>query len=157
MSSEDDVCFASAGIKRTSVSPPPSFSTNKRLKQDSAEQMKTLVAAKMAEYSSASMWDLRMDKATVDESKWKPLMASILFHLGDALLANTDEKDKFSASLTLSRAMEIVNSFSDDDYEEWKKGVQKGVVNGDWTDLVEHRKCHSNCVLPSQLIHRSLW
>ena len=135
------------GTKRTSVFSPSSSSTNKRIKQDSmpTEQMTKLVAA-MNKYSKT--WGGMMDAAEDDDSEWKLLFAHVLMKLTDTL-ANTDVGDKFIAPQTSGQAEKIVDGFSNDDFKEWKKGLQKGVVNGDWKDLVEHRKSHSNCVIHS--------
>lgn len=41
-------------------------------------------------------------------------------------------------------AEEIVGSFDEDELNEWKVGVQKGVREGDWTDLVARRTYQRN-------------
>jgi hypothetical protein len=68
----------------------------------------------------------------------------VLAYLAEQFEA-TDMKDTVIARPNPKRAADIVNGFNEDELEQWKAGVRNGVENNDWTDLIMHRTCVSDC------------
>jgi len=54
-------------------------------------------------------------------------------------LSKTDSKSTFLNSLHPSDAAQLINDFNDNELKEWEAGVEKGVKERDWTDLIAHR------------------
>ena len=94
------------------------------------------MVAVMQQLASDMDWQLQLDKAKDDESRWKPLIRAVLMALSDVMEV-TDRK----CPQTLWQAIQIVNNFSDEDFREWKEGVEKGITHSDWEGLLEHRAC----------------
>jgi hypothetical protein len=99
----------------------------------------TLLNDEMKDLSRCQDWQIRIDEleADGDDTKWQHLFSHVLIHLASKLAV--DLKASIVPSQTLDQADEIVKSFSEDEFKEWKDGVQKGVKEGDWTDLIAHR------------------
>jgi len=86
------------------------------------------------------------------EADWQMILSDILMHLTSEL-ASTNMKNKVIANLTLHRANKIVESFDEDQLEEWKVGMQDAVKGNDWTNLIEHRTYFSDYqIIRSHLI-----
>ena len=51
------------------------------------------------------------------------------------------------------KAVEAVGKFNDDELEQWKNGVQKGLKEGDWADLVARCTYHPPLYGLFSLIH----
>jgi hypothetical protein len=58
-------------------------------------------------------------------------------------LPTTDIKGSVIVAATRPQADELVRGLDDDEVKEWKDGVQKGVMNNNWADLIAHRTYHS--------------
>jgi hypothetical protein len=127
----------SSGLKRASMSPPPSSSTEKRPKVDLPLAQLDALNDMMKNRSRRQMWQTRIENAGND-SQWRELFLDILMYLTDALAA-TDLKGSVIAPRISSQADEIVKGFTEKEEQEWKDGVRKGVKEGDWADLIAHR------------------
>lgn len=84
------------------------------------------------------MWQVFVNKAEYDESRWRDLLSDVLMCLTKEL-ASTDMKGSVIVPLTPHGAHEFVNRFKKEVFEEWKVGVREGVENNDWTRLIAHR------------------
>jgi hypothetical protein len=127
-----------SGYKRT-LSPSLAASTSKRPKYDTIliQPVQTVVT-RMRQLASDLELQIRMDKAKDDESRWKPLISSVLSILTD-VIETTDRNSDLIGSQSLSQAEQIVNGFSDEYLREWKEGVEKGIAHDDWEGLLKHR------------------
>jgi hypothetical protein len=137
MDVDQPTSIPSSGLKRPPTSPPTS-STPKRVKLDLPDAQLTALNGEMKQRSRTQAWQYRINEAANDDSLWQPLLSDVLMHLTCRLEA-TDMKSKVIASLPVNRAIEMVMSFSNDVFEQWKVGVRDGVENNHWKGLIEHR------------------
>jgi hypothetical protein len=131
----------SSGLKRSSISPPLP-STEKRPKLNLPQQQLTVLNKHMKYMSGRQIWQIRFDSAGDDNSQWRDLFSDVLMSL-TLRLATTDLKTSIIPPQDLDGSDNIVKGFNNDDLREWKDGVQKGVKEDDWTDLIAHRMYHS--------------
>ena len=97
------------------------------------------MVATMRELASDMLWPHRLDKAKEDESRWRSLIEAVFITLADVM--------EFIGPQTSWQAKQIVDEFSDEDFREWKEGVEKGVTHDDWEGLLEHRACQLDMTL----------
>jgi hypothetical protein len=126
-------------LNLTASLPPsdPERASTSRPKLGLPQAQLTALNEKMTNLSLRERWQTRMDEAGDDTSQWRDLSSSVLYFLM-AVLARTDRKDSFIAP-DIVDADEIVKGFTDDDLREWMDGVQKGLKDGNWEGLLEHR------------------
>ncbi len=126
----------SSGTKRSST--PPS-STDKRPKLVLPQDQLNALNDSMKNYSRRKRWLYRIDDAGDDASEWRDLFSDVLLFLTDQLAA-TDLKGSVIPAQTPNKANEMVMGFDNDEFKEWKGGVQKGVKENDWADLISRCK-----------------
>jgi hypothetical protein len=124
-------------MKRPSLSPLAS-STEKHPKLDLPQAQLTASNDEMKHFSYRQYREGQFDEGACDDTEWRQLLPHVLVHL-TSRLAETDVKASFISPRTLPQAKEIVEGFSEDEFKEWKDGLQKGVKTGDWADLIAHR------------------
>jgi hypothetical protein len=134
-----DPPLPTSGSKRM-TSPSLAASTSKRSKHGDPAPIQPLqaLAARMRKYATTQHWQITMDMAKDDESKWTDLIQIVLSALTSSM-ESTDRTSDFIGPQTLLQAEQIVDDFSDEYFREWKDGVQKGINNDDWEDLLKHR------------------
>jgi hypothetical protein len=115
-------------MKRSSTSPRPS-PIEKRHKPDPQQ---VAINEKITEIAHRQHWQNQFDKAGND-SEWRDFFPAVI-------VAITNRK--ISAILPQSEddSIKITNSLSENELKEWKDGVRKGLKDGDWTDLINHRE-----------------
>jgi hypothetical protein len=89
-------------------------------------------------YRDDGLWQHRMELADGNASRWQSLISNILTYLAGTLAA-TDVKGSVIATPTYEVAQDIVNSFNETEFGEWKVGVRRGVETNDWRGLITHR------------------
>jgi hypothetical protein len=93
----------------------------------------------MAEDSRQGLWEARMDNARRNESVQKSLFIDVWHHLMEAL-GVTDLKiillDRPDFDLKTSVTVEIMKGLNDDEVKAWTSGIQKGVKEENWVDLI---------------------
>jgi hypothetical protein len=94
----------------------------------------------MHQNSVSENWPARIDAIGDDDSQWRLLLASILWHLTDCLAA-TDLKDRVITNMNKSSAITFVKSLDNDMLEKWKAGVRSGVGEKYWSVLIPYRTC----------------
>jgi hypothetical protein len=104
---------------------------------DLSQAQLTAINDKMNDNSEELAWKIIIERAN-DVSKWQKVSSTILMELLDQA-TNMDLKDSFIAIPSPSKAEEIVEGFDTKEFEEWKDGVLKGVKEGNWADLIQHR------------------
>ena len=128
----------SSGIKR-SLRPPPSSSTGKRPKRVLPQNQLNALNGGMKDLSRRWRWLSRVNDAGDDASEWRDLFSDVLVSI-TGHLAITDLKASVTPPQNSLQADEIVKGFDDEEFDEWKRGVQKGVKENDWTVLISQRK-----------------
>jgi len=127
----------SSSSKRSPTScPTSSSSAEKRAKLILPEPQLISLNHRMKRRSD--VWQVFVNKAEYDESRWRDLLSDVLMCLTKEL-ASTDMKGSVIVSPNLDGADEFVNRFEKEVFEEWKVGVREGVENNDWTRLIAHR------------------
>jgi hypothetical protein len=94
----------------------------------------------MKSQSIAGCWDVLLDIAQKNDTvtKWRMLFLTVI-HPVTAALESTDMQDRVIATPAFKDVESIVQSLSDEEVDEWKKLVKRGVKDGHWTGLVMHR------------------
>ena len=123
--------------KRPAASPPAFSSADKRIKILLPEAQLNTLCVDMKKKSDMKKWRILVEEAKDDE-RWMNLLSDILMHLTREL-ASTNMKGSVIANLTLEGAEEMVNSFNEDELEQWRVGVRNGIKSNDWLDLLECR------------------
>ena len=67
------------------------------------------------------------------------VISSILLILA-LQLQDTAQRNSFIPPPSPLEALDIVMEFSDEEKEQWGLGVQNGINNNDWSDLIRHRE-----------------
>jgi hypothetical protein len=116
----------------------PTTSTKKLHKIDLSLAQLTAFNKKMNYISKKSLWKTIIDSAANDVSEWQFIFSTILMELVNQA-ATMDLKNSLIAIPSPSEAKEIVEGFDTKEFEEWKDGVLKGVKEGNWADLIQHR------------------
>jgi len=98
-----------------------------------SERRLNMLKANMGYLSEMGMWQRRIEKDV--DSEWRGLLADVL----TCITRELADMDIITASQSGQQAHEIVAQLDQEELEEWKIAVRKGVENGDWTDLIEHR------------------
>jgi hypothetical protein len=129
--------------KRPAASPPPSSFADKRLKMLLPDAQLSTLAYNMKQRSDRKKWRISVEEAEVDDSLWRDILSDILMYLTSEL-ASTNMKGSVIAGVDPRRADDIVQSFNEDQLEQWKVGVRNGVKNNDWIDLLARRTYFSD-------------
>ena len=135
------------------TSHPPLSSVGRRppLSQD---QLTALNEA-MNDLSHSGGWQSRIADAGDDASKLRSLFSNILFYLCSVLLAIAPKANIIATPLP-KQANELVRNLNNDGLEEWQRGVQRGLSEGDWAVLTAHRTCYTGSGGVTQIINCSL-
>ena len=134
--------------KRPAASPLASSSADKRAKILLPDGQLATLSSNM----NKRRWQILVDEAEADNFLWWDILSDVLYHLTREL-ASTNMKDSVIANLTLERAGDIVKSLNEDELEQWKVGVWKGVKRNDWNDLLARRTYISDYqIIQSHLI-----
>jgi hypothetical protein len=143
---DDKIEGSSSAIKRSPTSPPASPSPGKRPKLDvSLEQLRD----KMGVRSKICAWELRISGD--DDSKWQ-VLADVFCDL-TTVLATSGLKGSVIPPVSKNEAEDIVRGFTGEEFNEWKDGVNKGVREGDWGELIKHRMFHYTFGGPMAFYH----
>jgi len=110
------------------------------------------LGTQMKTYSTVELWAHRLILAgATPDLFWPPLISTILVCL-TAVLSKTDIKDSIITTPSMPIGVNLVNSFTDEELEEWKTGARKGIESNDWKDLITHRAYLSDYQMVSPLI-----
>ena len=139
-----DVDPPRSSIKRA-ASPLASSSSAKRPKTQLPDDQLTALVNNM-KLLSESRWQGEM-ASNNDSVQWN-LRADVLMHLTSEL-ASTNMKGAVIPSPNFSGALAILKTFTKNELDQWKNGIQNGVENNDWNDLLTHRKYISD----HQILH----
>ena len=89
---------------------------------------------RMAEYCN----ELNLAMALQFPTNWQLLIVTILSWLTGEL-SETDIRQSIIVPVTVAGAKNLVKSFTDEELEEWKAGVRRGINSNNWNDLITHR------------------
>jgi hypothetical protein len=105
--------------KRSAASHPASSSADKRAKILLSNAQPTTLNDKMKIISQYQMWQSRLQDAENDEHLMRFLVRDVLLHLTPEL-ASTNMNGSDIVNLSLDRVDDIVESFNEDELEQWK-------------------------------------
>ena len=137
MDVDQPASLPSSSSKCPATSPLIPSSVEKRAKLLPPAQL-TMFNDNMKRASYVKLWQYRMERAAGDNSRWQSLLVDVMIYLTSELEA-TDMKGSVIACTFLTRALEMVKSFNNDVFEQWKAGVRDGVEKNCWKGLMEHR------------------
>lgn len=107
---------------------------------------------RMQYYSDGHCWEYRRAMAIQESpTSWPWLIGEILMLL-TVELSKTDIKESIIAEPSLANVEILVNSFTEDELEEWKVGARKGIESNDWRNLITHRTYLSNYQIVPHLL-----
>jgi hypothetical protein len=86
-----------------------------------------------------SLWKDRIRDA--EDDIWRNVLADVLRFLTEEL-SITDLRGRTIGARSFHQAKDLVETFNDEEIQEWKSGLQKGLKDNDWLDLVTHRTHH---------------
>jgi hypothetical protein len=133
MEFDTDVFIAlssSSGMKRSSLSPHPS-PIEKRSKLD---QQQAAINDGVSDIARCQRWQSQIDDAG-DDSAWRKFFSGVI-----CMITNEELQAAIIPPQTKSQSIAITKGFSENELREWKDAVQKGVKEGNWTDLITHRE-----------------
>jgi hypothetical protein len=79
-----------------------------------------------------------MEHAENDNSLRRAFFSDVLRDLTSAL-ASTKQKSSFIRPPSTDEADQIVGGFTEYELSMWQDGLQKGLSDKDWADLIAHR------------------
>lgn len=137
MEVDGDVPTALPSLSNTHPSPHASSSSaERRPKQNISPTKLTPLNTTMNVQSDDNMWQSHIGNSKEDELR---LFSSVLFTLTRVLLVFSKDLDIIPPIQTPTQADEMISQFSDDELIEWKEGTRKGLEEGNWGELINHR------------------
>jgi len=142
MDVDENAASTTEPLSRTKhASPDPSISPHDakrpRLNDLPLDQL-TTINDTMNQVSNMSFWPRMFEASSGEPEQTNFLLLQVLTHL-TSKLSTTDSKSIFLNTLNLGDAVQLINNLNDEELKEWETGLEKGVKEQDWTDLITHR------------------
>jgi len=141
MDVDENTASTNQPLSRTKhASPDASISPHnaKRPRNDLPLDQLTTVNDTMKQESDMGFWPYVFEASSDEPGSRNKLLVKVLTEL-TAQLSKTDSKSRFLDSLNFGDAAQLINDLNDDELKEWEAGLEKGVKERDWTDLIAHR------------------
>jgi hypothetical protein len=131
-----------SGVKRTSLTFRTSSERSaKRAKHDLPDYQLDVLKAQM--YKRSLPYRSNFNDAANDPELMNTIQSTILLGLTTAL-STTDAKATTLAPLTISQAESFCHGFNPQEHKEWNDAMWKGIIDGDWADLMAHRTYYTH-------------
>jgi hypothetical protein len=94
-----------------------------------------LIVLNKRAYLQRNLWKSLISDC--EDDTWRSALAGVLSFLTDEL-AVTDLGASTIGVTSFRQAEALVETFNDKEIQEWKSGLQKGLKENDWADLISH-------------------
>jgi hypothetical protein len=120
------------------MSPEGSLPEAKRATLQLPEDELTIVNNLMTVASNEEAWSVMLQWGNNDFTKTNRLNRGVLIEVTQ-ILSKTNVKNRVRPPLTPSEVDDVLARFSADESNDWITGIQKGLTDKNWADLIAHR------------------